>query len=55
MSVPFRLAAFDMDGTLLDSTKNLQPGSRAALAALRGAGVRIMLASGRPIDRKSVV
>ncbi len=49
MSVPFRLAAFDMDGTLLDSTKNLQPGSRAALAALRGAGVRIMLASGRPI------
>lgn len=49
MTVPFRLAAFDMDGTLLDSTKGLPPGSRAALAALREAGVRIMLASGRPV------
>ena len=49
MPVPFRLAAFDMDGTLLDSTKDLQPGSRTALTALREAGVRIMLASGRPV------
>lgn len=44
-----QLAVFDMDGTLLDSSKSLQPGSVRALSALREAGTRIMLASGRPL------
>lgn len=51
----FRLAAFDMDGTLLDSTRNLQPGTRQAFAAMRAAGTRIMLASGRPIPGLSML
>lgn len=38
-----------MDGTLLNSAKDLEPGTRRALEAMRAAGTRIMLASGRPI------
>lgn len=48
-SAPPRLVAFDIDGTLLDSTKRPQPGTLRALDGLRAAGTRIMLASGRPI------
>ncbi|GAA1175858.1 HAD family hydrolase [Nesterenkonia xinjiangensis] len=44
-----RLVAFDIDGTLFDSTKRPQPGTLRAFAGLRAAGTRIMLASGRPI------
>ena len=43
------LVAFDIDGTLLDSRGELAPGTRACLDAARGLGVRIMLASGRPV------
>lgn len=46
---PPRLVAFDIDGTLLDSTKRPQPGTLRALEGLRALGTRVMLASGRPI------
>ena len=42
-----RVAAFDLDGTLLDSSKNLSPGNRAALARAAAAGVVIVPATGR--------
>ena len=45
----FRLVAFDIDGTLLGSDRQLQPGTRLGLEAIREAGAQIMLASGRPI------
>lgn len=45
----FRLVAFDIDGTLLGSDRQLQPGTRLGLQAIREAGAQIMLASGRPI------
>lgn len=44
-----RLVAFDIDGTLLGSDKVPQPGTLRAFEAMRAAGTRIMLASGRPI------
>ncbi|WP_144790520.1 Cof-type HAD-IIB family hydrolase [Kocuria palustris] len=45
----FRLVAFDIDGTLLGSDRQLQPGTRLGLQAIRESGAQIMLASGRPI------
>ncbi|WP_315277701.1 Cof-type HAD-IIB family hydrolase [Kocuria carniphila] len=49
MPPDYQLVAFDMDGTLLDGSGDLQPGTRRAFEAMREAGTRIMLASGRPI------
>ena len=41
--------AFDMDGTLLDSNKQIPPKTKEALIKLQNEGVQIILASGRPV------
>ena len=42
-----RLLAVDVDGTLLDSSKQIPPAAAAAIAALRAEGVTVVLATGR--------
>ncbi|MBR4702412.1 MAG: HAD family phosphatase [Oscillospiraceae bacterium] len=42
-----KLIALDLDGTLLNSAKELTPRSRAALEAAAGAGIHIVPATGR--------
>jgi Cof subfamily protein (haloacid dehalogenase superfamily) len=42
-----RVAAIDLDGTLLDSRHRLSAASRAAIKAAREAGIRVLLASSR--------
>lgn len=44
---PYRLAAIDLDDTLLGPDKEISPANAAAVAALRTRGVAIVLASGR--------
>ena len=44
-----RMAVFDLDGTLLDSSYELSGRTAAALGALSDAGVVIVLATGRPV------
>ena len=46
-SFPFRLAAADLDGTLLGPRKEISAENLAALRTLQGRGARIVLASGR--------
>lgn len=43
----FQLIALDVDGTLLDSRGDISPANRAALAAARGGGAQVVLATGR--------
>ena len=43
-----RLIAMDMDGTLLNSRKKISPRTRKALLRAEEAGIRLILASGRP-------
>jgi hypothetical protein len=43
----FRLLALDIDGTLLGSDRSISPRTRAALAAARGTGARLVLVTGR--------
>lgn len=43
-----RLIAMDMDGTLLNSKKKISPRTREALIRAQKAGIRLILASGRP-------
>ncbi len=45
--LPFRLAAIDLDGTLLGPDKTLGEENRAAVQRLQAAGCRVILASGR--------
>jgi Cof subfamily protein (haloacid dehalogenase superfamily) len=44
---PYRLAVFDMDGTLLGPDSRIGTENRGALARLRAAGVEVVVASGR--------
>lgn len=44
---PIRLVVFDLDGTLLNPQQFVSPRNRQALEALRAAGIRFSLASGR--------
>jgi Cof subfamily protein (haloacid dehalogenase superfamily) len=43
-----RLIAIDLDGTLLTSDKRISDRSAAAIAAVRAAGARVLLCTGRP-------
>lgn len=42
-----RLVAMDLDGTLLDSAKNVPPGFFEAAATLHARGIHVVIASGR--------
>lgn len=44
-----RLIALDLDGTLLTSDKKISPRTKAALAAAREQGVKVVLTTGRPL------
>jgi 5-amino-6-(5-phospho-D-ribitylamino)uracil phosphatase len=46
-SLPYRLLALDIDGTLLDSRKSISSRTRGALDAARRAGVHLVLVTGR--------
>jgi hypothetical protein len=45
-----RLVALDIDGTLLEPDKTIAPELRQGLRELRGRGVELTTASGRPVD-----
>lgn len=47
MTLPYRLAAIDLDDTLLGPDKQISVGNAAAIQRLRAAGVHVTLASGR--------
>ena len=47
MTVRYRLAAFDLDGTLLDSGNQVSEGNAAALRAVAGQGVTVCPATAR--------
>jgi Cof subfamily protein (haloacid dehalogenase superfamily) len=46
-ALPFRLAAIDIDDTLVGDDKRISPENASAIARLRAAGCRVVLASGR--------
>ncbi|WP_077336714.1 sugar-phosphatase [Vibrio ruber] len=46
----YKLIGLDMDGTLLNSQKQISPRTQAAIQAAKDRGVRIVLSSGRPIE-----
>lgn len=50
-----RLIATDLDGTLLDHAGGVSPGNRAALVAAAEAGIRVVIATGRPPSWLSMV
>lgn len=50
MPIPYRLAAVDLDQTLLGPDRRISPPNRAAVERLASLGVRVVLASGRRFD-----
>ena len=48
MNDTIKVLALDLDGTLTNTNKEITPRTRAALRRAAEAGVRIVLASGRP-------
>lgn len=46
----YKIIALDMDGTLLNSEKKITEKTKEALSYAKSKGVKIVLASGRPID-----
>lgn len=49
MTLPYRLLALDLDGTLLDRRLVFSPAVRSAVAAALSAGVQVTLATGRMV------
>ena len=45
----YKLIALDMDGTLFNSDKQITDRTKETLAQARALGVKIILASGRPL------
>lgn len=46
----YKLVALDMDGTLLTSDKTISEPTKLAISKARQAGVKVVLASGRPLE-----
>ncbi len=46
----YKLVAIDMDGTLLQSNHTISDGSKQAIDAIRDKGVKVVIATGRPLD-----
>lgn len=46
----YKLIALDMDGTLLGPDKQISPANRAAIEAAKARGIKVVLASGRPLE-----
>ncbi len=46
----YKLLAFDLDGTLTNSQKEITPHTQDVLARVQQKGIRIVLASGRPLE-----
>ena len=51
MAHPFKLAAIDLDGTLLGPDKSISPENVAALRKLEAAGIEVVVATGRHRSR----
>ena len=46
----YKLLAFDIDGTLLNSKKELTPATKEAITKAMEQGVKVAIASGRPVQ-----
>ncbi|MBW3696972.1 HAD family phosphatase [Vibrio sp. T187] len=46
----YKLVALDMDGTLLNSNKEISLENKQAITKAREAGIKVVLASGRPLE-----
>lgn len=47
----YKLVAIDLDGTLLDSKKQISPRNIEAIRAARNAGLRVVISTARPLYR----